>query len=199
MKIPRVLLVFCSVVAVTLFAEETNTPGPASITNKVASAGVMSNTESNSITIDGTTYKDVRWGRLTPATVTIYHETGVATVPLADLPPDLQKQFGYDPQKAAAWQAAEQKTAAARLAAEQKAAAAREAAERKAAEQKAADQKAAAAKAEAEKKKSSPVANSTSTNAVPKKVQPNSNRPGSKPTVDDILNRMQQNYGQPDK
>ena len=194
MKISLVLLVFCSVIGLTLLAEETNTPNPAIVTTNVASGNVTGNTDSNSVTIDGTTYEDVRWGRLTPATVTIYHKTGIATVPLASLPPKMQKQFGYDPEKAAAWQATANKTAAAKLAAEQKTAADREAAERKAAEQ-----KAAAAKANAEKQKSSSTTGSTATNAVPKKAQPNPKPPGSKPTTSDILKRVQQNYGQPGK
>lgn len=169
MKILRVILLLCSFAVVVVLAEETNVPNPDSVSTNVAAGDVTSNTASNSITIDGTTYEDVRWGRLTPATVTIYHKTGIATVPLASLPPELQKQLGYDPEKAAKWQAAMDKTAAARLTAEQKAAAERDAADRKAAEQKAAEQKAAAAKANAGKQKAPPPVSSTSTNAVPKK------------------------------
>lgn len=67
-------------------------------------------TETNlTLTVDGVTYNDVRFGRVTPASVTIFHATGVATIPLAKLPPELQRQFGYDPQKAAEWQVAQQK------------------------------------------------------------------------------------------
>jgi hypothetical protein len=169
MIILRISFLLCSFVVAGVVAEETNTPSANSVTTNVASGDVTSNTAPSSITIDGTTYEDVRWGRLTPTTVTIYHRTGIATVPLASLPPDLQKQFGYDPDKAAAWQASADKTAAAKLAADQKAAAAREAADRKAAEQKAAADKAATAKANADKQKAPPPASSTSTNAVPKK------------------------------
>ena len=63
----------------------------------------------SSLTIDGFTYQDVRWDRLTPAAVTIFHKTGVATIPLSKLPPELQKQFGYDPRVAAAWEEARSK------------------------------------------------------------------------------------------
>jgi hypothetical protein len=63
--------------------------------------------ETTTLTIDGVTYQDVRWGRLTPSTATIYHKTGIATIPLEKLPPDLQKRFGYDPKKAAAYRAQE--------------------------------------------------------------------------------------------
>jgi hypothetical protein len=52
------------------------------------------------LTIDGVTYHDVRWGTVTPADVAIIHSTGVVTMPLKKLTPDLQKRFGYDPQKA---------------------------------------------------------------------------------------------------
>ncbi len=51
-----------------------------------------------SVTIDGVVYEDVRIGRVTPPTVTIYHKKGIATVPLAELPPVLQKRCGYDPE-----------------------------------------------------------------------------------------------------
>jgi hypothetical protein len=66
-----------------------------------------------SLTVDGITYHNVRFVHPTPATVTIYHSTGVATIPLARLPPELQKQFGYDPQAATQWLAAQQQIDAA--------------------------------------------------------------------------------------
>jgi hypothetical protein len=67
------------------------------------------NSASINLTIDGVQYENVRWGRVTPATVTIFHKTGVASIPLSKLSPDLQKKFGYDPQKAAEWTALETK------------------------------------------------------------------------------------------
>jgi hypothetical protein len=100
----RVCILFFGFAVIAARAEETNTPAPASATSNAAPSGVTSNGVSSSITIDGTTYQDVRWGRLTPSTVTIFHRTGIATIPLWKLPPALQKQFGYDPQKAADWQ-----------------------------------------------------------------------------------------------
>ena len=45
--------------------------------------------------------RDVRWERVTPTTVTIFHKTGVATIPLEKLPSELQRRFGYDPNKIA--------------------------------------------------------------------------------------------------
>ncbi|MGO9245223.1 MAG: hypothetical protein ACLP0A_00495 [Verrucomicrobiia bacterium] len=65
------------------------------------------------LTVDGITYNNVRFVHPTPATVTIYHSTGVATIPLAKLPPDLQKQFGYDPKAATQWELAQQQIDAA--------------------------------------------------------------------------------------
>jgi hypothetical protein len=55
----------------------------------------------NSLTIDGVTYQNPRFERITSTTVTILHSTGIATVPLAKLSPELQKQFGCDPAKIA--------------------------------------------------------------------------------------------------
>jgi hypothetical protein len=52
------------------------------------------------ITVDGVTYEDVRWGTTTPSAVTIFHKTGIGRIPLEKLSPELQKIFGYDPQKA---------------------------------------------------------------------------------------------------
>jgi hypothetical protein len=80
-------LLFVFAVAVS-FAEDTNTL-PATIT------------------VDGITYSNVTWRTVTPATVTIFHETGVASLPLDKLPPELQQRFGYDPQKAAGYRARE--------------------------------------------------------------------------------------------
>jgi hypothetical protein len=73
----------------------------------VASFAEDTNTLPTTITVDGTTYSNVTWRTVTPATVTIFHETGVASLPLDKLPPELQQRFGYDPQKAAAYRAHE--------------------------------------------------------------------------------------------
>jgi len=57
--------------------------------------------------IDGFKYEEVRWGRITPATATIFHKTGVATIPLEKLPPEWQSKLGYDPLKAQRYRQAE--------------------------------------------------------------------------------------------
>src|SRR6266849_4827729 len=59
--------------------------------------------ETTNLTVDGIIYSNVTFRTVTPTTVSIYHQTGVATIPLEKLPPELQKRFGYTPEKAAAW------------------------------------------------------------------------------------------------
>ncbi len=65
--------------------------------------------------IDGVTYHEVRWGALTPATVSVIHARGIETVPLEKLAPDLQRRFHYDPQRAAQYRAREEARETARL------------------------------------------------------------------------------------
>lgn len=78
------------------------------------------NTLPGTITVDGITYSNITWRTVTPATVSIFHQTGVASIPLEKLSPDLQRRFGYDPAKAATFiqKRAEADAAAAKLAAE---------------------------------------------------------------------------------
>lgn len=47
-------------------------------------------------------YQDVQVKQVTPRAVIIQHRGGISQILLADLPPDAQKQFGYDPQAAMA-------------------------------------------------------------------------------------------------
>ncbi len=67
----------------------------------------ITNPTPETLTIGDTTYENVRWGRQTPTTITIFHKSGVATIPLSQLPKDLQTRFGYDPQKVVEWQKGE--------------------------------------------------------------------------------------------
>jgi hypothetical protein len=69
----------------------------------------------NTLTVDGVTYSNVTWGAVTPATVTIFHKTGVAAIPLEKLSADLQQRFGYDPKKATAYRESEQAALKTRL------------------------------------------------------------------------------------
>jgi len=53
-------------------------------------------------TSDGATYQNVVVNKIEPDTAIITHSLGVAHVPMATLPPDIQKQLNYDPAAAAA-------------------------------------------------------------------------------------------------
>lgn len=57
--------------------------------------------EVTTLTVDGVTYENVRWGTATPHSVTIYHKAGIARIPLDKLPSEHQNRFGYDPSKEA--------------------------------------------------------------------------------------------------
>jgi hypothetical protein len=96
-----------ALLATAVLAGETNTPAPAAVTSNAAPTSATSNALPASIAIDGITYSNVTWRTVTPATVTIFHRTGIATIPLEKLPPELQKRFGYDLQKAADYRGAE--------------------------------------------------------------------------------------------
>ena len=50
--------------------------------------------------IDGTKYMEVVYQKRDAANVQFMHSDGVASVPIAKLPEDIQKQFNYDPQAA---------------------------------------------------------------------------------------------------
>ena len=67
----------------------------------LAAAVAFGEDTNTSITINGVTYENFHWGTLTPTTVSIFHKTGVTTIPLEKLSPDLQARFGYDPKKIA--------------------------------------------------------------------------------------------------
>ncbi len=60
------------------------------------------------VQVGANVYYDVRILQVTPVSVVLGHRDGITSVPLADLPPDLQKRFGYDPAKAAAEEAQRQ-------------------------------------------------------------------------------------------
>ena len=58
-------------------------------------------------TITGTTYSDARVTKTTPTAISITHSTGMAKIPFKDLPAATQKKYGYDPAKAAEYDAQE--------------------------------------------------------------------------------------------
>ena len=72
----------------------------------VVSFAAETNTLPTTITVDGFTYSNVTWRTVTPVTVSIMHATGAASIPLEKLPPELQKRFGYDPDRAGKYFAA---------------------------------------------------------------------------------------------
>jgi hypothetical protein len=96
----KIILSICVFAAAVAFAVETNL----------------------TLTVDGVTYTGVRFGRATPGSVVVFHSTGVATIPLEKLSAELQKQFDYDPQKAAVWRVLQQKAAEAQRKADAEAA-----------------------------------------------------------------------------
>lgn len=53
------------------------------------------------LTVDGVTYYDVHFGEKHRDSVDIFHSTGARSIPLEKLPPEMQKQLGYRPKKAA--------------------------------------------------------------------------------------------------
>ena len=68
----------------------------------IGTAAINAQTNLN-LTIAGATYSNVTFGTLTPLDVGIFYNGGITTIPLVNLPSDLQKRFAYDPQKAAAY------------------------------------------------------------------------------------------------
>jgi hypothetical protein len=58
-------------------------------------------------TISGSTYSDASVTKTTPTAISINHSTGMAKIPFKDLPAATQKKYGYDPAKAAEYEAQE--------------------------------------------------------------------------------------------
>jgi hypothetical protein len=50
-----------------------------------------------SLNVDGAEYEEVRWGSVGPSKVIIFHKNGFTAIPLAKLPPELQKKLLNDP------------------------------------------------------------------------------------------------------
>ena len=56
-------------------------------------------------TIDGKEYKDAKVSRVEPDGLVLITKSGISKVYFTELPKDVQERFGYDPQKAASFQA----------------------------------------------------------------------------------------------
>jgi transcriptional regulator with XRE-family HTH domain len=61
------------------------------------------------VTAKGHRFEKARVTEVTPLSIMIVHSSGVARVPLWEFPPDVQKKYGYDQAKAAAWLAEQQR------------------------------------------------------------------------------------------
>ena len=77
-------------------------------------------------TIGGTIYKNITVTRVDPNGISVTHDDGLAKIPFTDLTPDLQTKYGYDPKKAAEFNAALQSAAVQRVATAKAAAAVKE-------------------------------------------------------------------------
>lgn len=85
-------------VAIGVLASGQSVPAAATATaEKTDTAGVIAELHAGK-----EVYYNVRVVKVTPLSLVIAHRDGVGSVALADLPPDLQKKFGYDPARASA-------------------------------------------------------------------------------------------------
>lgn len=82
------------------------------------------------VTLSGSRYEKAIVTGLAPDAISVTHSSGVARIPFIDLSPEIQKQYGYDPLKAAEYQKAVAQIERARQQAEQKQAATAEQAKR---------------------------------------------------------------------
>jgi hypothetical protein len=60
------------------------------------------------LVIDGETYEDVKYLNATASKITFRHRRGVASLPIEKFPPEVQRRFGFNPQKAQEERAAEE-------------------------------------------------------------------------------------------
>ena len=114
-------ILFFSVAVIASHAAESNRVQILPVVTSNLGAVVASRTaEFNlTLTVDGVTFSNVVFGTVTPVSVSIRHSSGIEKIPLWKLPSDLQKRYGYDPQKATDWQKSQQQAAAAQMAAQE--------------------------------------------------------------------------------
>ena len=89
-------------------AEQTNAPAPAT---------VSTNARPDITTRSGVTYLRCKVTRVDPNGINVFHSKGIAKIPFTDLPDQYQEKYGYDPERAAAYQEAVQEKRAAAAAA----------------------------------------------------------------------------------
>ncbi len=54
----------------------------------------------NALTIDGETYEEVKYVNASASKITLRHKRGIASLPIEKFPAEVQRRFGYNPQKA---------------------------------------------------------------------------------------------------
>ena len=72
------------------------------------------NNAGHTIVVGDTTYKDYELSKVEPDGIRILHSAGAAKIPFEKLSPDLQKKYGFDPKKAAAFREKKEAEAASR-------------------------------------------------------------------------------------
>lgn len=82
---------------------QTNVSGWTEEDMKLARPTKPAEASAATVIIAGVEYKNARIVKKNPAEVTIYHSSGVATIPIEDLSVDMQLGLGYDPAAAAAF------------------------------------------------------------------------------------------------
>ena len=109
MKTVQALLAILILLAVTPLAGaagQTSSTASASLkvsgTNELTTNAVS--TLPNLTTTKGKTYKRFKVLRVEPDGLNIMHSSGIVKVSFGNLPESVQKEYGYDPAKAAAWQ-----------------------------------------------------------------------------------------------
>ncbi len=102
MKLPRHVFCFIGWVAVGSMAWAATVGGPAVPVSTTAANNSTAADTLAELRVGKEIYYNVRIVRVSPVSVVIAHRDGLGSVPLADLPADLQKKLGYDPARAAA-------------------------------------------------------------------------------------------------
>lgn len=82
-----------------------NVPACAILNFPKTEASIISVGPKDLETRTGEIYRNAKITQVTPASITVTHDFGVARVLLRDLPLELQKKYGYEPDKAAAFEA----------------------------------------------------------------------------------------------
>jgi hypothetical protein len=85
----------------TRLASEQKSSAPAPLTTAPPASQPNSNNLGTIVTLTGSTYQNCLLLKVEPDGITFNHSQGITKVPFSFLTPDLQKRFGFDPQKEA--------------------------------------------------------------------------------------------------